>query len=100
MIKGNTNRFIPFSVDIWAVGWILAELMGDKPIFKGWNDIEQIVMIIKTIGSPDDTTWPEFKDLPDYPKLIFPKSEGIQMSEMFSDFPKKTTDFLQKLLVS
>ena len=56
-------------------------------------------MVIKTIGTPNDTNWPEFKNLPDYPKLIFPKSEGISMGELFPDHSQATTDFLMNLLV-
>ena len=49
------------SIDVWAIGCIFAELMGGKPIFKGMNDIEQIVMIIKTLGTPNHETWHEFE---------------------------------------
>ncbi|CAI2372423.1 unnamed protein product [Moneuplotes crassus] len=86
------------SIDIWAIGCIFGELLGNKTLFKGCNDIEQIVMVIKTIGTPNDTTWPNFKNLPDFPKLIFPKSEGTSMKDIFPKYEGVITDFLQDLL--
>ena len=87
------------SIDIWAIGCIFAELLAMKPFFKGINDIEQIVMIIKTFGTPNDETWPEFKQLPDYPKLIFPDQDGIDLNEHFPDHDTSTIEFLKRFLV-
>ena len=68
-------------------------------LFKGFNDIEQIVMIIKTLGTPTDDTWPEFKVLPDYHKLIFPDSKGCELSEMFPGHSEETIQLLKRFLV-
>mmetsp|Transcript_23587 Transcript_23587/g.20948 ORF Transcript_23587/g.20948 Transcript_23587/m.20948 type:complete len:98 (+) Transcript_23587:764-1057(+) len=57
-------------------------------------------MIIKMIGTPDHESWEGFSRLPDYPKLIFPKSEGVFMKDVFlQEYPDIVTDFLRKLLV-
>lgn len=40
------------AVDIWAVGCILAELYGRRPIFIGEDQMHQINEICKIIGSP------------------------------------------------
>jgi len=42
------------AIDVWSVGCILAELLGRKPLWPGQDYIEQIDMIIKTVGSPTD----------------------------------------------
>merc|ERR1712232_1291016 len=42
------------SIDIWAVGCILAELIGRKPIFKGKDHLDQMDQIIKVLGTPSD----------------------------------------------
>lgn len=41
-----------FSVDIWAVGCILAELFGRKPLFPGKSHWEQLGKIVSVIGTP------------------------------------------------
>ncbi len=41
-------------VDVWAVGCILAELLQRKPLFPGRDYIDQLKLIIKTLGTPTD----------------------------------------------
>lgn len=50
LILGTSNY--TGAVDIWAVGCILAELYGRKPIFKGKDKTSQLFEILKVLGSP------------------------------------------------
>lgn len=43
------------SIDIWAVGCILAELYGRKPLFIGKDQLHQLTEILKVVGSPPRT---------------------------------------------
>merc|ERR1711862_33903 len=47
------------AIDIWAVGCILAELIGRKPIFKGKDHLDQVDQIITVLGFPSeaDRAW-------------------------------------------
>ena len=47
------------SIDIWAVGCILAELVLRKPLFTGKDHLDQIKRIIEMIGTPsqEDLKW-------------------------------------------
>lgn len=40
--------------DIWSLGCIFAELIGEVPLFPGENYIDQITRIIKVLGTPKD----------------------------------------------
>jgi serine/threonine protein kinase len=40
------------SIDIWAAGCILAEMLGRKPIFPGKDYMDQISKIIGVVGTP------------------------------------------------
>ena len=42
-----------FSIDIWSVGCILAELLGRLPLFPGNDYIDQLGRILKVIGKPN-----------------------------------------------
>lgn len=47
-----SNKNYNKSVDIWAVGCILCELYGRKPIFAGKDQVHQIHEIMKVLGTP------------------------------------------------
>jgi len=42
------------SIDIWAAGCILAEMLGRKPIFPGKDYVDQLQVICKLIGTPGE----------------------------------------------
>ncbi|TPP62716.1 Mitogen-activated protein kinase [Fasciola gigantica] len=42
------------SVDIWSTACIMAELRTRKPLFTGKNHIDQIKMIMRVLGKPDE----------------------------------------------
>ncbi|XP_055686872.1 cyclin-dependent kinase 10 [Lutzomyia longipalpis] len=52
------------AVDIWAVGCILGELLGHKPLLPGTTEIGQLELIVDLLGTPSDAIWPEFSLLP------------------------------------
>lgn len=52
------SRQYDFSVDIWSVAVVFAELIALKPLFPGNNDIDQMYRVFQVMGSPSPTTWP------------------------------------------
>ncbi|XP_017783565.1 PREDICTED: cyclin-dependent kinase 10 isoform X2 [Nicrophorus vespilloides] len=52
------------SVDMWAAGCILGELLGHKPLLPGRTEIQQLELIVDLLGTPSDTIWPGFSNLP------------------------------------
>lgn len=40
-------------IDMWAVGCIMAELLGRKPLFPGKDYIHQLNLVFKVIGTPN-----------------------------------------------
>jgi serine/threonine protein kinase len=59
-IFGVSDRlhYMPSSLPAWdiAVGCILAELLGGRPIFKGRDYVDQLNQILHFQGTPDDAT--------------------------------------------
>ena len=47
------------AIDVWSVGCIMAELLGRRPLFPGKDYVDQLKLIIKTLGPPseDDLTF-------------------------------------------
>ncbi|KAI5451249.1 hypothetical protein NCC49_001846 [Naganishia albida] len=52
------------AVDMWSVGCIFAELMQKQPLFPGRGEIDQIGLIFKLLGRPNEQIWPGFSKLP------------------------------------
>lgn len=47
------------AIDVWSVGCILAELLGRRPLLPGKDYVDQLKLIIQTLGPPseDDLTF-------------------------------------------
>lgn len=50
LIFGATNYTT--NIDIWSTGCVMAELMLGQPLFPGESGIDQLVEIIKVLGTP------------------------------------------------
>ncbi|NWU73405.1 CDK10 kinase, partial [Pterocles burchelli] len=46
------------SIDMWALGCILAELLAHKPLLPGTSEIHQIDLIVQLLGTPNENIWP------------------------------------------
>lgn len=42
------------AVDVWAVGCIVAELIGRVPLFPGSDSVKQLDLICSCLGKPSD----------------------------------------------
>ena len=67
------------AVDLWSVGCIFGELLNNSPIFPGENDIDQLGIVIKILGSPNEENWPGVHDLPDFSKITFPDTKPVDL---------------------
>lgn len=72
LILGSTNYTT--SVDLWSAGCVMAELILGQPLFTGKDGIDQLVQIIKVIGTP---TPQELQAMnPNYPEYEFTPKLG------------------------
>eukprot|EP01090_Pellita_catalonica_P019383 TRINITY_DN6577_c0_g1_i2.p1 TRINITY_DN6577_c0_g1~~TRINITY_DN6577_c0_g1_i2.p1 ORF type:complete len:541 (-),score=52.84 TRINITY_DN6577_c0_g1_i2:212-1834(-) len=75
------------AIDMWSVGCILGELLLKKPMFQGKQELEQLDLIFKMCGTPNERTWPGFCNLPLYkvakPKRVYPS----RLRDSFKSFP-------------
>jgi glycogen synthase kinase 3 beta len=57
--------------DVWSAGCVLAELLLGQPIFPGDSGVDQLVEIIKVLGTP---TREQIKEMnPNYTEFKFPQ---------------------------
>ncbi|XP_028979697.1 cyclin-dependent kinase 20 isoform X2 [Esox lucius] len=86
-------------VDLWAVGCIFGELLNNSPLFPGENDIEQLCCVLRVLGTPNQRTWPEITELPDYNKIKFKENPAIPLEEIVPDTSPQAVNLLKKFLV-
>ncbi|KAI0750807.1 kinase-like domain-containing protein [Daedaleopsis nitida] len=53
-------------VDMWSAGCIMLELYTKKPVFQGADELQQIYVIYKIMGTPTTDSWPGVTSLPWY----------------------------------
>eukprot|EP00096_Caligus_rogercresseyi_P016794 TRINITY_DN976_c0_g1_i1.p1 TRINITY_DN976_c0_g1~~TRINITY_DN976_c0_g1_i1.p1 ORF type:complete len:539 (-),score=153.09 TRINITY_DN976_c0_g1_i1:2016-3632(-) len=69
------------SIDIWSAGCVFAELMLCQPIFPGDSGVDQLVEIIKILGTP---TREQIKEMnPNYTEFKFPQIKAHPWQKVF-----------------
>ena len=81
-------------VDLWAVGCVLAELLNNCPLFPGENDIDQLGLVIRHLGTPTEEVWPGVSGLPDFSKITFPDTAGVSFEEMLPEAPASALELV------
>jgi glycogen synthase kinase 3 beta len=95
LIFGNTNYTT--QIDVWSVGCVVAELMIGQPIFPGESGVDQLVEIIKVLGTP--TKEQILSMNPEYKEYKFPNIKPLAWEKVFRKSNKDAIEFVAKLLV-
>ncbi|KAG2684027.1 hypothetical protein I3843_10G059100 [Carya illinoinensis] len=85
------------SIDIWSAGCVLAELLLGQPLFPGENAVDQLVEIIKVLGTP---TREEIRCMnPNYTDFRFPQIKAHPWHKVFHKrMPPEAIDLASRLL--
>jgi glycogen synthase kinase 3 beta len=68
-------------IDVWSAGCVLAELLLGQPIFPGDSGVDQLVEIIKVLGTP---TREQIREMnPNYTEFKFPQIKAHPWSKVF-----------------
>lgn len=66
---------------------------------QGETDIEQLAIVLRTLGTPTAETWPGMTELPDYNKITFPETQGVGWDHIFPDCTPEAIDLVKKFLI-
>ncbi|GFS45515.1 GSK3/SHAGGY-like protein kinase 1 [Actinidia rufa] len=96
LIFGATE-YTTTSIDIWSAGCVLAELLLGQPLFPGENAVDQLVEIIKVLGTP---TREEIRCMnPNYTDFRFPQIKAHPWHKVFQKrMPPEAIDLASRLL--
>lgn len=91
LIFGSTDYTT--AIDIWSEGCVGAELLLGQPLFPGDSGVDQLVEIIKVLGTP---TKEEIRSMnSNYIEFKFPQIKGCQWKKVFrSKTPDDAMDFI------
>ncbi|CAG9324479.1 unnamed protein product [Blepharisma stoltei] len=96
LIFGATD-YTP-AIDVWSAGAVVGELLLGQPLFPGESGVDQLVEIIKILGTP---TREQIRDMnPNYTENHFPQIRQHPWNRVFkSRTPQDAIDFVSTLLV-
>lgn len=85
------------AIDVWSAGCVLAELLLGQPLFPGESGVDQLVEIIKVLGTP---TREEIKCMnPNYTEFKFPQIKAHPWHKIFHKrMPAEAVDLVSRLL--
>lgn len=95
LIFGSTDYTT--AIDIWSQGCVGAELLLGQPLFPGDSGVDQLVEIIKVLGTP---TKEEIRSMnSNYIEFKFPQIKGCQWRKIFRNkTPDEAMDFIAATL--
>ena len=87
------------AIDLWSGGCVIAEMVLQQPIFAGDSSLEQIVEIIKVLGTPNKNQIIAMN--PEYTEYRFPIIKPESWEKVFKgrNMPKEFLDLIDKMLM-
>ncbi|KAL9013010.1 MAG: hypothetical protein Q9173_002267 [Seirophora scorigena] len=94
LIFGATNYTT--KIDVWSTGCVMAELMLGQPLFPGESGIDQLVEIIKVLGTP---TREQIRTMnPNYMEHKFPQIKPHPFQKVFRKASNEAIELIAALL--
>ncbi|KAL8943957.1 MAG: hypothetical protein Q9216_000770 [Gyalolechia sp. 2 TL-2023] len=94
LIFGATNYTT--KIDVWSTGCVMAELMLGQPLFPGESGIDQLVEIIKVLGTP---TREQIRTMnPNYMEHKFPQIKPHPFQKVFRKASLDAIELIAALL--
>ncbi|KJR84443.1 cyclin-dependent kinase 7 [Sporothrix schenckii 1099-18] len=90
------------TVDVWSVGLVFAELVIRNPYLPGNTEVEQIGLICRALGTPNEDNWPGVTRLDSYTvptDRVYPVATRDTFLGPFGTVGSEGVDLLMKTLV-
>lgn len=86
------------AIDVWSLGCVMAELLIGKPLFPGESGVDQLIEIIKVLGTPSKDEI--YAMNPNHQAFSFPQIAPHPWAKVFRNkAPKVAIDLATKFLV-
>ena len=96
LVFGSSNY--TNSIDVWSAGCVIGELILKRPVFPGDTGVDQIVEIMKILGTPSREQVKQMNPL--FDAYSFPGIKSTPLHKIFPpETPRGAIHLLQSLLV-
>ncbi|KAF8665098.1 hypothetical protein AX16_000566 [Volvariella volvacea WC 439] len=93
------SRTYSTSIDIWSCGCIFAEMITGVPLFRGRDNQDQLIHIIRVLGTPSDQLLQKMQQQsPEIQLKPFPRYAPVPLQSVLPRAPPLAIDLLEKLL--
>ncbi|XP_019855767.1 PREDICTED: cyclin-dependent kinase 18-like [Amphimedon queenslandica] len=86
------------SIDMWGVGCIFYEMIVGRPMFPGANVEEELVLIWKSLGTPNEKTWPGITKNKEFISHSFLRYDPQPLGLIVPRLDKEGINLMSKLL--
>ncbi|KAM7352443.1 uncharacterized protein ACRADG_004953 isoform 2-T5 [Cochliomyia hominivorax] len=87
------------SIDLWAMGCIMAELYTFRPLFPGSSEVDQLYKICSVLGTPDKNDWPDGYRLAAVIHFRYPDCVRVPLNSIVTRCSQSGLDLLEDLLL-
>jgi len=93
------SRTYSTSIDVWSCGCIFAEMISGVPLFRGRDNQDQLLNIMRIIGTPDDRTLRKLAtESPEIQLKQFPRYAKVPLQNILPKASPQAIDLLERLL--
>lgn len=93
------SRTYSTSIDVWSAGCIMAEMISGIPLFRGRDNNDQLMQIIRVLGTPDEHTIKRIlHESPEIQYRPLPRLPKVPFQNLFPKVHPLAIDLLEKLL--
>ncbi|KAJ7630479.1 kinase-like domain-containing protein [Roridomyces roridus] len=93
------SRTYSTSIDVWSCGCIFAEMISGVPLFRGKDNEDELLQIMRILGSPSDHLLAKMaKDSPEITLKPFPRCPKVDWAQVLPKASPAALDLLERLL--
>ncbi|KAF8630196.1 hypothetical protein AX15_003052 [Amanita polypyramis BW_CC] len=93
------SRTYSTSIDVWSCGCIFAEMISGLPLFRGRDNQDQLLHIMRIIGTPTEAQFQKMqRDSPEIQLKSCPRYPKMSFSQVLPKASPQAIDLLERLL--
>ncbi|KAG6857626.1 negative regulator of the PHO system [Tephrocybe sp. NHM501043] len=93
------SRTYNTSIDLWSCGCIFAEMITGTPLFRGRDNQDQLLHIMRIIGTPTDAQFAKMaKDSPEIQIKQYQRYPKMNFAQVIPKASREAVDLLDQLL--